>query len=364
MATPHWNVVVCGTRFGRVYMSALAARDLDMDLVGILANGSERSKRVAERFDVPLFTDVADLPDDVDAACVAISSEMGGGPGTDIAIQLLERGVSVLQENPMHHDELVRALAAARRFGAVHQLSTLYPYLDSVRRFLAAGSILLREYPPMYIDGACALQLKTSFFDIIGRLLGRLQPWEFRAPPSMPCRTELPPAFRSVEGVIAGIPASIRIQNQIHATDPDNHCHLYHCVSVGTAVGTLSLVDTHGPLLWRPRPHVPASIQDGEFPEQCADPVLDLDTVSVIAEATSTWRQAMVTDWPAALGRQLIELRRRACGERVTPDPQYALSLSRMVHDVEVAVGSPEVIRGDSLNPIPASRLLDALADW
>ena len=49
------------------------------------------------------------------------------------------------------------------------------------------------------VDGACSLQLKTSFLDIVGRMLGKLRPWRFQAPAG-----EGAP-FRSLEGVFGGI---------------------------------------------------------------------------------------------------------------------------------------------------------------
>jgi thiazolinyl imide reductase len=313
-----------------------------MDLVGIVANGSERSRRCAASYGVPLFTDICQLPAGIDAACVAISSELGGGQGTEVALGLLRKGISVLQEHPIHGDELAKLFSTARRHRVVHQMSTLYPHLLPVRQFLAASAALLRQHPAMYVDGACALQLKTSFLDIVGRLLGRLRPWEFQA---LPAQRDVAPAgvpFRSVQGVIAGVPVSFRLQNQLHVQDPDNHCHVYHHLTLGTSAGSLSLVDTHGPVVWRPRPHIPISIQKHERPEDCVDDALDSSTVTTLAEAQLTWRRAMTEEWPRGVVRALAELRRRVAGEQVNPDPQYYLSLTQMAADLSAAVGPPE----------------------
>lgn len=354
MSAARWKVVVCGTKFGRVYMSALTSADLGMDLVGIVAAGSDRSKRCAERFSVPLYTDVAQLPKDIDAACVAIGSGVAGGPGTQIALQLLERGICVLQEHPIHHDELAKLFSAARSSGAVHQLSTLYPHVRTVRQFHAACAALLREHPALYVDGACSLQLKVSFMDIVGRALGRLRPWEFQALPQKSTGGSGGP-FRSLQGSIGGVPVYFRLQNQLHATDPDNHCHVYHHLTIGTEAGSLSLVDTHGPIIWRPRPHIPMSIQRGESAESSEEPMLDFNTVTTLAEAGTTWRQAMVSEWPNAVGKALQELRRRVARENVFPEAQYYLSLMQMIHEIDRTLGPPEVIREATPAPRSAS---------
>jgi pyochelin biosynthesis protein PchG len=362
MASKRWRVLVCGTKFGRVYMSALAEPSLDMELAGILAAGSERSRHCAERLGVPLYTDIAQLPEDLDAACVVVSSEMGGGVGSEIARRLLERGLCVLQEHPMHHSELTRATATALRCGVVHRMNTLYPHVRAVRQFLAAGAALLDEHPAAYLDGACSLQLKTSFLDIIGRLLGKFRPWSFEALARQSNDRGLPVPFQSVQGKIGGVPVTLRLQNQLHARDPDNHAYLYHQLTLGTSVGSLTLVDTHGPIVWRPRPHIPGAIQREQAPESAVDPALSNPTTSTLMDKIPTWREAMTTDWPQAVGRALVELRGRSEGQRLGPDEQYYLSLLQMVHDFDFAVGPPEVIRSETPRPQSAATLRAAIA--
>jgi thiazolinyl imide reductase len=108
------NVVVCGTRFGQVYLSALARCRQRYRLGGVVARGSARSVALAEEYGVPLYRSVEDLPRDVDAACVAVSGSVGGGPGGRLVQELMERGVRVLQEHPLHPKELADCL---RRLG-------------------------------------------------------------------------------------------------------------------------------------------------------------------------------------------------------------------------------------------------------
>lgn len=362
MKKKHWKVVVCGSKFGRVYMSALADKNFDMELVGILATGSERSRSCAAKYNVPLYTDVSQLPADVDAACVAISSEFGGGVGTALALELMKRGISILQEHPMHHDELLKVFKASREYGVVHRMNTLYPYVYSVRQFLAAAEVLLRKHQPVYIDGACSIQLKFSFLDIVGRLLGRLRPWEFQVLPSERENSKASVPFRSIQGLIGSVPVSIRLQNQLHSTDPDNHCHLYHSLTIGTAVGSLSLVDTHGPVIWRPRPHIPQEIQNDESPEDSQDSAIDLETVTTIANSQVTWRAAMMSEWPAAIRLALNELRDNVDGGLPKSTLQYYLSLMQLTHELDAKLGPPEILYEASPNPQSADDLIAAVA--
>ncbi|MCZ9337922.1 Gfo/Idh/MocA family oxidoreductase, partial [Streptomyces sp. TRM76130] len=79
----------------------------------MVARGGPRSVALAEEYGVPLYPSVDQLPEDVDIACVVVSSSVGGGQGAELARQLLERGVHVLQEHPLHPTELAACLGAA-----------------------------------------------------------------------------------------------------------------------------------------------------------------------------------------------------------------------------------------------------------
>lgn len=355
-----WRVVVCGSKFGRVYMSALSRESGDMQLAGILAAGSERSRRCADHYGVPLYTSVDDVPGDVHAACVVVGSGIAGGPGTEIAERFLERGVPVLQEHPIHHDELAELMRIAGRNRVVHRMNTLYPFVDSVRRFIQAGLELLRDNPPAYVTGACSIQLKTSFIDILCRIVGKLRPWRYEALPVASGSVAVP--FRSVQGVIGGVPVSLQIQNQLHATDPDNHAYLYHSIRIGTAVGSLCLVDTHGPVIWQPRPHIPRELQADRFLEDCAAPSLELPTTTTLLDPGTTWRDAVHQEWPAAVLRALRSLRAEVEGGQRERDPQYYLSMMQMIHELDRELGPPQTLRDETPEPRSADAAVPSMA--
>lgn len=210
------RAVVCGTRFGQVYLEAFRRPDNPARLVGILANGSERSRECARHYEVPLYTEPRQLPE-VDLACVVVRGGLLGGRGTDLAQKLMARGVSVLQEHPVHHDELAACLRQAWQHGVLYRLNSFYPHVAPVRRFLAAGAELLAAHPPRYVDAACGFQLAYSLLDILGRVLGGVRPWALAGPPEAAdayALTSLDVPFRSLDGVLAGVPMTLRVQNQ------------------------------------------------------------------------------------------------------------------------------------------------------
>lgn len=362
------RVVVCGTRFGRVYLAAFRQRDFPFELAGIVARGSERSRACAERYGVPLYSSPGEVPDDVSIACVVVSAAMNGGRGTDLAKAFLARGIHVLQEHPLHHDELADCLAFARRHGVVYRMNTHYVHVAPVHRFIAAARELLSHQDPVFVDAMCAFPVTYSLADILGRALGRLQPWRFAEPVPLarPLRqaSDAAAPFRGLDGVVGGVPLTLRIQNQLHPTDPDNYYHLFHRISLGTEGGNLTLVNTHGPVLWTPRPHMPADVKNGAEPEDSAAEYLRYPSATVLGPPESPiWREIMGSLWPRAVGRALGELQ-QAIGAAEDPlrHGQYHLSLCRLVQDLTGQCGQPEFIRDQAPRPLPADWLVAAAA--
>ena len=84
------KVLVCGTNFGRVYLKGLERCGNKFKIAGIFSHGSTQSKQEAEKYGVPLITDLNEVSKkDFDMACVVIRSTAVGGKGTEIAGVLL-----------------------------------------------------------------------------------------------------------------------------------------------------------------------------------------------------------------------------------------------------------------------------------
>lgn len=319
--------MVAGTAFGRVYLEAVRE-----NLVGILARGSDYSKACAHRYGVPLYTSVDDVPD-VDVACVALKSGALGGPGTDVARAFLRRGIHVLQEHPVHTDEIASLLREARG-GVSYAVNTLYPNLKPVRRFLAAVEVIRKHQRVDYIDAACNSQVLYPLIDVLGRAAGGLRPYAF----GEPLRGR---PFTSLHAVIGGVPVTLRVQNEVHPRDPDNHSYFLHRISVGCEGGVLTLADTHGPVLWHPRLHSPRD-ETGRLIMDAAR--LDEPNTVVLGEPV-TFLDVFARLWPDAVAESL----------RTMHDPagrQWALSVSTVWRDLTARIGMPELIDLGEPNPL------------
>lgn len=333
------RVVVCGTKFGRVYLSAFRHSEPPFELAGILAKGSARSHACAEHYGVPLFTAPGQLPSTVDVACVVVGPGVNGGCGADLARELMARRIHVLQEHPLHHDELAECLRTARCHGVAYQVNTHWVHLAPVRRFIAAAKGLIAEQSPLFVDAVCGFQTAYSLFDILGRSLGRLRPWSLK--PLSAADACLP--FRTVEGVVAGVPATLRIQNQVAVDSPDNHVRLFHRIAIGTEGGTLTLVNSHGPIIWCPATHMPADSHDLVAYDDSPAAHLAYLTAEPISRADApSYLEILREVWPAGIRQALGELQRAiSTPEEAAQTAQYYLTLSRVWQETAARLGPP-----------------------
>lgn len=175
------RVVVCGTRFGRVYLRGIEKLKDKFQLVGILARGSEQAAKCAREYKVPLYTSTEQLTkENVDIVCVVIRSAVLGGAGTNIADQLLSKGINVIQEHPVHYEDVLRCRKTARKSGAYYQINSFYSNLQTVRSFIDVTRKVLKKSEAIYIDAACSMQVLYPLVDILGQALGGFRPWSFK----------------------------------------------------------------------------------------------------------------------------------------------------------------------------------------
>jgi pyochelin biosynthetic protein PchG len=355
------KVVVCGSTFGQLYLRALQGGGLPLQLAGLLAQGSARSQACARRFGLPLYTDPCQLPADVQAACVVVRGGAMGGRGSELAQTLMARGLHVLQEHPLHHDELAACLAQARRCGVQYRVNTFYPALQPVRRFLRAASRLLACRKALFVDAACAIQVAYPLFDILGQMLGQLRPWELRALPAM---ADGAPVFRSLEGSLAGLPFTLRVQNQIDPSDPDAHLHLLHRITLGTDGGTLTLVDSHGPVLFQPAMHLPAALRESFDLAGALPPHLDFaSTFELGPQAAPSFRDIFGAIWPDGVRASLRDWHAAiVAGDDPRKLGQYQLALCRVWQDATAALGYPDMLRQSPPRPLDGATLADGAA--
>lgn len=356
------KVIVAGTGFGRIYLDALASVPGEFALSGVLAQGSDYSRQCAQHYGVPLYTAPGQVPDDTDVVCVVVRSGATGGRGSELAQTFLARGIHVLQEHPVHHTEIAAGMQVARKGNAAYAVNTLHPNLRPVRQFLAVADYLRERQPLQFIDAACNSQMAYPLLDLIGRAVGGLRPWSFGAP--LPQGDGAHP-FQNLNATINRVPTTLRVQNQVHPDDPDNHSLLMGQVSLGCEAGVLTLPDLHGPVLWNARLHSPRDasgrlLMRGDGTERLAVP-----STTVLGDPqTRDYHDVFARTWPDAVVLALRELRQDiAEPARRIRSGQWALGVSQAWRELTSRIGMPELIRPPEPQALPLHELAQAALD-
>ncbi|MFI1460560.1 Gfo/Idh/MocA family oxidoreductase [Nocardia carnea] len=363
------KVVVCGTSFGRVYLKAVH-EDPGVELAGVVSRGSAASRGYAKSYGVPHYLGVEQLPDDIDIACVAVRAGAAGGDGAKLSQSLLSRGIHVLQEHLLHPGELTDCLRTARDNGVCYRLNSFYPHLPPVELFLQAAEILRERQQPLHVDAAAGSQVVYSLLDIVGRAVGRLRPWAIGdpapVPPELAALADPPMPYTHLTAVIGGVPVSLRVQNQIHPADPDNHALLLHRLAIAFEGGVLSLADTHGPVLWSPRLHTDRDatgrlVMSGPGTER-----LEIPSTQILGPAdVPTFRTVFDELWPGSVRVALDQLRADiADPRRCIGAGQWAVTVTALWQRLTTVLGQPELIRPDTPTPVPLPELLAARPPW
>jgi len=354
--TTPFRVLVCGTNFGRFYAEAVQARP-GYELVGLLTRGSESSRAYADKLAVPLYTDLAQLPEQgIDLACVVVGSAISGGSGTELALDLINRGINVLQEHPLHLDELTACIRQARRGGVHYRINTHYPHIDPVREFIAAARRLTSRQRPLFVDAATPIHLMLPLVDILSRALGSLRPRSFAEPAPLPQSQGSQP-FRMLHGVLGEVPLTLRVHHELDPADRDNHALHWHRITIGTEGGVLTLADTHGPVLWSPRLHAERDADHRFVLDGPGTDHLDLPTTSVLGEP-GTFREVFTRLWPDAVGRALDAMRDAIrSGPPGTVGSQHDLSVCQAWSDLTARLGPPALVRPPKPAPLPVREL-------
>jgi thiazolinyl imide reductase len=358
------HVVICGTRFGENYLSAFLEERPDFILTGILARGSERSRELARRFGVPLYTSPEELPDWTDIVCVVVRSTIVGGSGTDLARRLLERGFHVLQEHPVHPSDITRLKEVSRGKRVRYHINSFYPHLKAGATFIDYLNRWSSHRRLHYIELTTSLQLLFSSLDLLGRAFSGLAPFACAGPLDISGLEQLPEGgvwpFHVLQGLIRGTPFSLKLQSYLDQADPDHHSLVMHRISAGGPEGSLTLVNSFGPVVWSHPVYAPnynrsdAAASYLINPEEHRSCRFNLQPTALIFgdEVGPSLLEAAQDQYPQAIFRALEDL----AGDIERPDSvpaqseQYLIELGQTWLEIMRLAGLPREV---SLNEPP-----------
>ena len=248
------RVLVCGSNYGRTYITALRREPRKYQLAGILAWGSARSLQVAALNGVPLYHSTNELPDNIDLACAAMSST-----AWPVVLQLIRRGIHVLCEHPYPARTLKKALAMALKRHVQFHVNGHFANLPAAKAFIRECRRTSKLASPEFVEVMATERSLYGALDTLASALSQtLPPLRVRA---LSRRTE----FVQLEGTLARLPVCLSVQasgkqGTSRMADGSPGYLLDQRVTIAFPTGVLTLLSIAGPVIWNKTPaHVLAN---------------------------------------------------------------------------------------------------------
>ena len=341
------KVLVCGSRFGQFYLEALKMLENEFEIVGMLARGSERSKKCSDYYGIRLFTDVEEITKDIDIACVVVRTGVMGGIGTDLTIKLLEKGINVITEQPIHSKDIALCLKTAKKNKVNFMVGDLYANLPSVKEFRSCTKTLANKNQKLlYLNVDCATQVSFPLIHILSKLFATIRPWK-----TTNVLKGVGP-FQVYAANIGEVPVLIKAHNEADEKDSDNYLHLFHKITAGFEGGSLTLTDSHGPVIWNPRLHIPKNdLVPSAFLKDAPEYLLDNSTEILSDRKYENYRDILTKVWPRAISEDLLYLKDVIKGNiknsEIIKRSQQELICSEKWHELMNSLGYPMICKNN-----------------
>ena len=342
------KTIVCGSTFGQFYIDALMKYSEFFEIAGLYARGSERSIELAKRYGIPLFTSIKGIPNEITLACVVIRSEGVGGDGCKLAIQLMERGIHVIQEQPVYPENVVECYKVARKYRVIYNIGNLYIKLPEVQHFINVSKKLNNLNSVQYISLCFCTQVAFPAIAILAEAISGFHEWNGLSV----IKNNGP--FDIITGMAGKVPMTIQFNNQINPKMPDDLMYVLHRFSVFFQSGILTLEDTFGPVSWRPRIFVEKYGVAERDEEKLNEPAFAL----VNEYREKQLKEIFRNEWTGAIGLQLLEMKNQIENSRLdTNRAQKDLMVSKLWTELYRATGYANLIDDIDYIYIPTKKI-------
>lgn len=299
------KTIICGVRFGQFYIEALKKYSDEFEIVGIMSTGSSKSVKYAEKHGIKVFTSYEEIPEDIDLACVIIRSGVLGGDGTEITCNLLKKGINVIQEQPIHTKDLLACLKIAKQHNAFYKIADFYLDLPFIKNFISCVSEVLQKKDCTYIEMTCANQVSYTMIDILIEIFGNSKKLSIYQ-----SETKCGP-YGLVMGTVGEIPILFKVYNMIEANDPDGGIYELHKIKMEFNDGTISLEDTHGPIIWKPKFCVIHDYFIEKKNKIEKQTLLRESSLTLFqSDKLSDFESILSCEWPKAIGKMLCKFKK------------------------------------------------------
>lgn len=281
------GAVVVGARFGAHYAKALAHPASPVPLSAIVGQGGTAGRRLAEELGVAYaasrsgtpLSELPGFPHAAKLAVVAVRGELAGGQGDQLAAQLLDSGIPVLQELPIDPSTVATQLRRARRMSTTFHITGFYEHTAPVRSLIEAVAHLRAHTTITYVHLRTCYQMLDRAGLLLSMLLNAVPVGSIQIAPAASDEWKL------VSGRWGQVPVDIMLAHRMDPKDPDNHSQPMASIVVETPEGELSWQGPASAPRWQQRPHS-----------------IDSQLIAPHSKLDETWCEDVVRRWPRTWG--------------------------------------------------------------
>lgn len=334
------KAIVCGSTFGQLYMRAISMND-NLELVGIYAKGSMRSIDCSKVYNVPLFTDLDAIPDNIDIVFVVIKSGVLGGEGTEISKYFLKNGVNVMQEHPINHNEISECYKIARINNVFYKVGNLYPYLENIKKFCEASHYLNVHDTFLYGSVLSSSQGLYGLSSILTKSLNNPRNYTVEKLESI---QRYP--FNSIRISNGRSDVLIQVHNEVSDKDHNNHMHLLHRIIYFFNSGRLELNDTFGAVIWRSRMNI-SDAMAYQIGDKRTDTLMQMNLI-LTDEKVERYSYLLEKTFPESIKREIDEFIEEIINHKMNIlDLQRELLISEKWSDLSKEIKFPKLVEFD-----------------
>ena len=309
---------------------------------------SNRSRLLSKNLNVPMYTDIKEINQNVDAACVVVPNAAGGGNGANIAKSILAKGIPTLLEHPAHEVEIVNCIRESG--SAAFMLNPFYRYIKPIRDFLEAAQIISKHAHLINASLECAIHVLYDGIDILGCALGGLSTWKLGNVAESYTTSMAGGGNRVISGIIGMVPVTFIVNTNVDRNDIDHPLHLYHRIELTFSTGRLCLVNTHGPVIWLPFLHMPRD-EYGTLSINVEEEVNIPSGVTIGNVMLPSVKETFEQIWPDAVKKALEILFKQNRTEKMSM-AQYQIYVSKLWSEICQKVGYMNIVDYDNFGDI------------
>ncbi|WLI75264.1 Gfo/Idh/MocA family oxidoreductase [Kosakonia sp. H02] len=238
------GIWVVGATFGAHYARALQGHGLR----AIIGCGGKRGRQLAKTLACDYFAGLDQALGHSRPACavVAVRSAIVGGEGDALARRLLQAGIPVLQELPLHPHDWVNTLRTAQHQGVRFAVTPFYDQMPTVRCFLRAARRLSLTSLLRSAEMRVSVQTLHCALFVLSDVLGAPSPSISTSPMAAPEKVLISSNWQ-------GIAADIVLMNRFDAASPDDNAQPLMQVTLLSDEGELTLHSPFGQVIWERR---------------------------------------------------------------------------------------------------------------